>query len=342
VLEKHMPFGVAELCFQGRNACPVRGCVEASPCSTHHIAVHSTRGGYTYVYDEPCRNLLWIDPPDQERLDAILRCKRESRMEHEHSEDAVSWNVFRFFERHDCLEPAIRTICACPDGEPLTVFWTTHHGRVWEPYRCCSDRIPEKANARSESDLIFVWEHKLVIVIEAKFRSRNRSDPSKREDELRKSQPYIEHASRYLNPEGVEDAVRDGWYELLRNWVLGMELKDTLACEKFVMVNLLRKRHEKEHGENPRRDFAERACVLTPDRRFVVAYWEDLVAAAASICDHPDSGLLVSWHGTSRNCWASPHSTSVRVSLLNLRGDGAKLTDNVRNCPADPPIRCRL
>jgi hypothetical protein len=27
----------------------------------------------------------------------------------------------------------------------------------------------------------------------------------------------------------------------------------------------------------------------------MVAYWEDLIAAAPSICDHPDSGLLVSW-----------------------------------------------
>lgn len=24
-------------------------------------------------------------------------------------------------------------------------------------------------------------------------------------------------------------------------------------------------------------------------------YWEDLIAAAPSICDHPDSGLLVRW-----------------------------------------------
>jgi len=64
---------------------------------------------------------------------------------------------------------------------------------------------------------------------------------------------------------------------------------------EFVLVNLLRKRHEKEHREDPRRDFAERACVLSPNSRFVVAYWEDLIVAAPSICDHPDSGLLVRW-----------------------------------------------
>jgi len=290
-----MPFGVVELSFQGRNACPVRGCVEASPCPLHHIAVHFTRGGYTYVYDDPSRNLLWTDANDQERLKAILHGKRESRMGHEHSEDAVTWNVFRFFERYGCLSGAIWTICPCPDNEPLTVFWTTHNGCLWDSYRHCSDQIPEKPTARSESDLIFLWEHELIVVVEAKFRSPNRSDKAKREHELRKSRPYITHASRYLNSEGAEEAACDGWYELLRNWVLGAALKEALGCEAFVLVNLLRKRHEKEHGENPRRDFAERACVLTPDSRFMVAYWEDLIAAAPSICDYPDSGLLVNW-----------------------------------------------
>jgi hypothetical protein len=291
-----MPFGVAELSFRGRDACPVRGCNKPSRCPTHHIAMYSTRGGFTYVYDEPWRNLLWTEADDQERLKAILRGKRESRMGHEHSEDAVTWNVFRFFERHKCLAPAIRTICpSCPTEEPLTIFWTTHDGRLWEPYKCCSHQIPEKATARSESDLIFLWEHKLIVVVEAKFRSPNRSDPRKQEDEVCKSRPYREHASHYLNADGAEQSVRDGWYELLRNWALGTMLKDTLGCEKFVLVNLLRKRHEKEHGENPGRDFAEHVCVLSPNNQFAVAYWEDLIAAAPSICDHPDSGPLVSW-----------------------------------------------
>ncbi len=166
---------------------------------------------------------------------------------------------------------------------------------MWEPYQRCSDQIPEKPTARSESDLILLWENKLVVVVEAKFRSPNRSHGENRDSEKRKAKPYIEHASSCLDREGAEGAVRDGWYELLRNWVLGMELKETLGCEEFVLVNLLRKRHEDYHHEDPRRDFAERACVLSPNCRFVVAYWEDLIAAAPSICDHSDSSVLVTW-----------------------------------------------
>ena len=265
--------------------------------------MHPTRGGYTYVYDEPSQNLLWTDVDDQERLDAILRGKRESRMGHEHSEDAVTWNLFRFFERRECLAPAMRKICPCPGREPsLTIFWTTHEGSLWDSFKSCSDKIPEKAIARSESDLILLWERKLLVVIEAKFRSPNRSDAKQRADELRKSRPYIAHALRYVNREGAEEAVRDGWYELLRNWVLGAALKEALGCEAFVLVNLLRKRHEKEHGENPRRDFAERACVLTPDSRFVVAYWEDLVTARPRSATTRIQGCWSSGQRISRNC----------------------------------------
>jgi hypothetical protein len=314
--ERQMPFGIAELCFRGPDACPVRGCSEASPCPTHHVAVRSTRGGYTYVYDEPSRNLLWTDTDDQQRLNAILHGKRESRMGHEHSEDAVTWNVFRFFERQACLSRAMNTICPCPDTEPLAVFWTTHGGLLWEPYKSCSDRIPERAIARSESDLILLWESKLLVVFEAKFRSPNRSDPKKRGDELRKSRPYIEYASRNLRAEGAEDAVRDGWYELLRNWTFGTALKDALGCEDFVLVNLLRKRHESEYDENPLKDFADRACLLSSSKKFVVAHWEDLIAASSSICHHPDAELLASWAGNKSELLGKP----AFAELQNARG----------------------
>jgi hypothetical protein len=179
--------------------------------------------------------------------------------------------------------------------EPLAVFWTTHDGCPWEPYRVCSEHFSELAIARSESDLVFLWQHELAVVVEAKFRSANRSHPKKRKDEIRKSQRYIEGASNYFNREGANESVRDGWYELLRNWAFGAHLKDMSACERFVVVNLLRKRHQKVYEENPQQQFAEPACVLSPTSQFVVAYWEDLIASAASISNHPDSRTLIEW-----------------------------------------------
>jgi hypothetical protein len=42
----------------------------------------------------------------------------------------------------------------------------------------------------------------------------------------------------------------------------------------LLLVNLVRKRHESDHGENPQREFAERACVLSSDSQSAIAHWE--------------------------------------------------------------------
>jgi hypothetical protein len=49
------------------------------------------------------------------------------------------------------------------------------------------------------------------------------------------------------------------------------------------------------YREDPRRDFAERACGLSPNSQFAVACWQEFIAAAPSICEHPDSSVLLSW-----------------------------------------------
>jgi hypothetical protein len=292
-----MPFGVAELWNRGIAKCPVRGCARNSPCPDHRIKVRPTPGGFTYVYDDFYENLLWRESQDQLRLDPILRFKRESRMGYEHSEDAVTWNVFRFFERHSMLSAAISNILECPSGEPLTIFWTTHDGCPWKPWIGCSNDFCEMAFARSEADLIFLWPKKMLVVVEAKFRSANCSELKKREEELRKAKRYIEQeqVAKYLNRDGAFDSVRDGWYELLRNWTLGTRLADALGREKFVLVNLVRKRHEAVYGEDSRVQFAARTCVVSPARSFVVAYWEDLIASATTESDDTDSVLLIEW-----------------------------------------------
>jgi len=289
------PLGIAELCDRGTAvllACPVRGCDGLNPCPTHHLKVHKTRGGFTYVYEDFYDNLLWRDSEDRRRLDAILEVKRESRMENEHSEDAVTWNVFRFFERRNLLSSALGNLFPCPHGEPLAIFWTARDRCVWDPYRsCCKKHFSEPV--LSELDVIFMWPQEMLVIVEAKFRSSNRSDPSVRSEELRKSERYIQGASQYLNRDKAYDSVRDGYYQLLRNWAIGTRLKEDLGCKTFVLANLLRKRHEHIHHEDPLKQFAQPACKLSSECNFVVGYWEDLIGAAGTC--HSDSTLLISW-----------------------------------------------
>lgn len=61
-------------------------------CPDHGIFISPS----TSEYDCECRNVLWKD--DHNLLTDVKKVKRESRMARERSEDALSWNVFRYLE----------------------------------------------------------------------------------------------------------------------------------------------------------------------------------------------------------------------------------------------------
>lgn len=79
--------------------CPVLGCTERVPiqkerfaaakeflCPVHRIYIGRT----TFEYEDAHDNLLSTLPADLERLANASRCKRESRMQRERSEDALT------------------------------------------------------------------------------------------------------------------------------------------------------------------------------------------------------------------------------------------------------------
>ena len=80
-------------------ACPVRGCTKRVSiqkktfaatgeflCPTHHIFIGRT----TFEYQVKEDNFLWTRPADRARLATARKFKRESRMNRERGEDAVS------------------------------------------------------------------------------------------------------------------------------------------------------------------------------------------------------------------------------------------------------------
>ena len=69
-------------------------------CKQHRICISSS----TFEYVDEWANLLWYEGEDRELLNRILGEKRESRMARERSEDALTWNVFRYMERGAVLE----------------------------------------------------------------------------------------------------------------------------------------------------------------------------------------------------------------------------------------------
>jgi len=75
-------------------------CQERFLCSEHGIYISPS----TIEYVDKWHNLLWHDDADREILGRIEMVKRESRMARENSEDAMTWNVFRYLERNALLE----------------------------------------------------------------------------------------------------------------------------------------------------------------------------------------------------------------------------------------------
>jgi hypothetical protein len=87
--------------------CPVKGCrqnvvrqrnsfrrAQEFQCPKHGIYISPS----TFEYPEVKDNLLWKNQTDLDLLEALSGVKRESRMTRDNSEDALTWNVFRYLE----------------------------------------------------------------------------------------------------------------------------------------------------------------------------------------------------------------------------------------------------
>jgi hypothetical protein len=99
--------------------CPVKGCsgrvprqrkfFRAAPafqCPEHEITISPS----TFEHASEWNNLLWKEEQDKALLQGITTCKRESRMARENSEDALSWNVFRYLEKQGFLSLILSSV----------------------------------------------------------------------------------------------------------------------------------------------------------------------------------------------------------------------------------------
>ena len=68
-------------------------------CQKHSIYISPS----TFEYQNYLDNLLWKDETDLELLNRIALVKLESRIARDNSEDALTWNVFRFLEKENLL-----------------------------------------------------------------------------------------------------------------------------------------------------------------------------------------------------------------------------------------------
>ena len=234
-------------------------------CPEHGICISPT----TWKYACEADNLLWTSPADRALLTAIEDTKRESRIAFDNSEDAVSFNVFRFLElRPELLDAVLAEMGEEPVHNPRLIYWSHDQAtkELWEPLERARKEFGEQPKSGSEPDLIIATGETLFF-IEAKVTSTNKLAAPKSGD----TKQYLTGGDSLFARAFTVDwtTASANRYELMRFWLLGSWLAADLGL-KFRLVSLLPMRLIQQLPDEHFGDY----IVQSPARSFGVYAWE--------------------------------------------------------------------
>jgi hypothetical protein len=266
--------------------CPVKECSTRVPrqrqrfkplpqffCRSHRIYISPS----TFEYKHEKDNLLCQNSDEIDLLEAVKGKKRESRIARDNSEDALSWNVFRFLERSNNLLPWIELITGKREGSiEDIIYWSysTAQRSQWDLLKSARREFGE-ANARgSEPDLAVVTARS-IIFIEAKLTSSSKTSGDKKTLALRLANPkrYTTGGGRWFSTVFASDyaaLLNDQKYELMRFWLLGTWMASQVNRD-FCLVALVCRESEREIQQEFQRHLKDNS-----QRRFLRKTWEDI------------------------------------------------------------------
>jgi hypothetical protein len=178
-------------------------------------------------------------------LESIKVVKRESRMARDNSEDATTWNVFRFLERTGMLPGLLSSVVGREATNPRVIYWSYDQGRhgVWKPLGLARAEFGERDQCGSEPDLIIVCDQALVWV-EAKVTALNETLPSNPGYSLPAysfaGDGWFQHV---FDSDAATIALSEKLYELMRFWLLGSWISSQCG-KQFHLISLVLDRQE--------------------------------------------------------------------------------------------------
>ena len=266
--------------------CPVKGCSEnvkrqkkffrredEFKCPKHNIYISPT----TFEYQTEWDNLLWKDALDRNLFKGIKKAKRERRIARERSEDALTWNVFRFLERNNLIDNFLEAKCGSVVMNPEVIYWSycQSQGRAWDKLLNARVMFGEakdtKAAVRrgSEPDII-VKSDRALFFIEAKLTASNNSQPHNQKVQT----GYTEGGSNWWSTVFASDfhtvAIDEKKYELARFWLLGSWIAQQSNSD-FYLINLVRSEQDKNIEETFEKHIKE-----NQGRTFMRITWENI------------------------------------------------------------------
>lgn len=214
-------------------------------CHNHGIYISPS----TFEYEDYGSNLLWFDQDDEEFLESIFEEKRESRMARERSEDAVTWNVFRYLEKSGLMQDYLDSISRSGNEDARIIYWSydPKQGGSYKPLALAREEFGEKANQGSEPDLIIETKGNIYF-IEAKFDTGNKKISKEPYKEKKYTTGGTNWFSRVLKAGVGFDKVAniEGFYELLRLWLLGTWIANEHLNRNFYLINLVLNKKERD------------------------------------------------------------------------------------------------
>ena len=157
--------------FSGTFRCPIHG-IYISPS--------------TWEYESESDNMLWDDAEDLDLFTRIKKAKRECRVARDNSEDALSWNVFRFLEKNALVESVLGTAIDRSIDQTEVIYWSYSQKETssWSLLNRAREEFGEELKRSSEPDIIIDSQDALIFV-EAKLTTGNETLPSKPEERKR-------------------------------------------------------------------------------------------------------------------------------------------------------------
>jgi hypothetical protein len=261
--------------------CPVKGCIkkierqrkrfkpeERFKCPVHNIYISPS----TFEYQSESDNLLWKDQFDLDLFKKIKTVKRESRIARERSEDAVTWNVFRFMERNNLVEKTLSPIIGVPLKSSEVIYWSysQKENSSSSELNNASKEFGEKIKRGSEPDIIIKTDNALLF-IEAKLTAGNRQPPPSNKSSSKK---YENGGNNWFSKVFKSDyktiVIDEKKYELMRFWLLGTWIAKQRDLD-FYLVNLVLSKREKKIEAIFKKHLYENQRM-----KFIRITWEDL------------------------------------------------------------------
>jgi len=260
--------------------CPVKGCSEKVErqrkafkrkerfkCPEHNIYISPS----TFEYPSELDNLLWKDKADLELFEKMKTVKRENRIARDRSEDAVTWNVFRFLERNNLLETILGSIIGVTLKSSQVIYWSysQRENSSWSELNEARTEFGEEIKRSSEPDII-IRTNNTLLFLEAKLTAGNETVPSDMSNSKRYEIGGDNWFSKVFASDYTTVAITDKKYELLRFWLLGTWIAKQENLN-FYLVNLVLSEQDKNIGTIFKRHICENQKM-----KFTRITWEDM------------------------------------------------------------------